>query len=134
MLYLFKSSQVFISSQKYFICKAKFFLGIIAFLIYIHLQVCWMAVGLVDTFYGRFSLIVCVRARGRMLVAEMFILIMVMLFLVGFRFSFLVRDFVPNEMSSMVIEIFRYFIFFIKFHWFFSRKKCSLIVLVLTKW
>ena len=74
-----------------------------------------MADGLVSTFYVRFGLIVCVRARGKMLAVEMFGLLMVKPFFVGFRFSFLVRGFVLNGMSSMVIETFAYFIIFFGF-------------------
>ena len=65
-----------------------------------------MVVGLVSIFYVIFGLIACVHARGRMLVAEMFGLLMVKLFLLGFHFFFLVKDFVLNGMSSMVIETF----------------------------
>ena len=40
---------------------------------------------------------------------------MVMFFFVNFHFSFLVRDFVLDEMSNMVVETFEYFIFFVEF-------------------
>ena len=74
-----------------------------------------MAVALVRIFYARFDLLVCARARGRRLVAEMFGLLMVELFLADFHFSFLARDFVLNEMLNMVVETFEYFVFFVGF-------------------
>jgi hypothetical protein len=74
-----------------------------------------MAVGLVRTFYVRFDLLVCARARERRLVDEMFGLLMVELFLANFHFSFLVRDFVLNEMLNMVVETFENFVFFVVF-------------------
>jgi len=40
---------------------------------------------------------------------------MVELFLVDFHFSFLVRDFIVNEMLNMVVETFEYFVFFVGF-------------------
>ena len=74
-----------------------------------------MAVGLVSIFYVRFSLKACVHAMEMRLVDEMFGLLMVKLFFAGFRFSFLVTDFILNGMSSMVIETFEFFILFIGF-------------------